>query len=50
MANANNMVATTDGSKKQFIVVKGGSEQYGIDRTYIENIVRMPKITRVPKA
>ena len=38
MANANNMVATTDGSKKQFIVVKIGSEQYGIDITYIDNI------------
>ena len=50
MANANNMVATTDGSKKQFIVVKIGSEQYGIDITYIDNIVRMQKITRVPKA
>ncbi len=36
--------------KKQFIVVKIGSEQYGIDITYIDNIVRMQKITRLPKA
>ena len=36
--------------KKQFIVVKIGSEQYGIDIAYIDNIVRMQKITRLPKA
>jgi purine-binding chemotaxis protein CheW len=35
---------------KQFIVVKLGHEQYGIDITYVQNIVRMTKITRVPKA
>lgn len=35
---------------KQYIVVKIGSEQYGIDISYIDNIVRMQKITRVPKA
>ena len=34
---------------KQYIVVKIGSEQYGIDISYIDNIVRMQKITRVPK-
>ena len=34
--------------KKQYIVVKIGSEQYGIDIGYIDNIVRMQKITRVP--
>lgn len=33
----------------QFIVVKYGQEQYGIDIKYIENIVRMQRITRVPK-
>ncbi|MDD6038397.1 MAG: chemotaxis protein CheW [bacterium] len=36
--------------KKQYIVVKLGSEQYGIDISYVDNIVRMQKITRVPKA
>ena len=36
--------------KKQFIVVKIGSEQYGIDIAFIDNIVRMQKITRLPKA
>ncbi|MBR5336942.1 MAG: purine-binding chemotaxis protein CheW [Lachnospiraceae bacterium] len=35
---------------KQYIVVNIGSERYGIDITYIDNIVRMQKITRVPKA
>ena len=33
----------------QFIVIKLGEEQYGIDIKYIDNILRMQKITRVPK-
>lgn len=33
----------------QFIVIKLGKEQYGIDIRYIDNIVRMQHITRVPK-
>ena len=33
----------------QYIVIKLGDEQYGIDIRYIENIVRMQRITRVPK-
>ena len=32
----------------QFIVIKIGEEQFGIDIKYIDNIVRMTKITRVP--
>lgn len=43
-----NMVNTVEG--KQFIVVSLGSEQYGIDIQYVDNIVRMQRITRVPKA
>ncbi len=35
---------------KQYICVKLGDEQYGIDIQYVENIVRMQKITRIPKA
>lgn len=35
---------------KQFIVVKIENEQYGININYVDNIVRMQKITRVPKA
>jgi purine-binding chemotaxis protein CheW len=34
----------------QYIVVDIGIEQYGIDIKYVDNIVRMQKITRVPKA
>ncbi|MGN0386012.1 MAG: chemotaxis protein CheW [Lachnospiraceae bacterium] len=33
----------------QFIVVSLGQEQYGIDIRFVENIVRMQHITRVPK-
>lgn len=33
----------------QYIVVRLGDEQYGIDIKYIDNIVRMQHITRVPK-
>lgn len=35
---------------KQYIVVKVGNEQYGINIKYVDNIVRMQRITRVPKA
>lgn len=35
---------------KQYIVVKLDSEQYGIDISFVDNIVRMQRITRVPKA
>ena len=45
-----NNISVVENGKKQFIVVKIGSEQYGIDISYVDNIVRMQKITRVPKA
>lgn len=38
------------GETKQYIVVKLDSEQYGIDIKYVDNIVRMQRITRIPKA
>ena len=41
--------AITENETKQYIVVKLGDEQYGIDIRYVDNIVRMQKITRVPK-
>ena len=44
----NSEVAVTD--TKQYIVVKIDNEQYGIDIGYVDNIVRMQRITRVPKA
>ncbi len=34
----------------QYIVVKLEDEQYGIDITHVDNIVRMTRITRVPKS
>jgi purine-binding chemotaxis protein CheW len=36
-------------SAVQYIVVKIGNEQYGINIKYIDNIVRNQQITRVPK-
>lgn len=47
---ADNKIETTEKSTKQYIVVQIGNEKYGIDIGYIDNIVRMQKITRVPKA
>ena len=54
MAIANNQIETNENKNKekevkQYIVVQIGSEKYGIDISYIDNIVRMQKITRVPK-
>ena len=49
---AKNLVATSQGEENettQYIVVRLGQEQYGIDIKYVENIVRMQQITRVPK-
>lgn len=43
-------IDSKDKTTKQYIVVLIGSEKYGIDIGYIDNIVRMQKITRVPKA
>ena len=47
---ADNVIETKEKETKQYIVVQIGSERYGIDIGYIDNIVRMQKITRVPKA
>lgn len=46
-----NAIATKKdtGDAVQYIVVKIGNEQYGINIKYIDNIVRNQKITRVPK-
>lgn len=43
-------ITTGQSTARQFIVIKLGNEQYGININYIDNIVRMQKITRVPKA
>ena len=34
----------------QFIVIRLGEEQYGINIGYVDNFVRMPRVTRVPKS
>ncbi len=50
---ASNQIETVESRDKkvtQYIVVQIGSEKYGIDISYVDNIVRMQKITRVPKA
>ena len=52
MAIANNQIETNENKNKekevkQYIVVQIGSEKYGIDISYVDNIVRRQKITRV---
>lgn len=43
-------LAVRDGlSSVQYIVIKLGEERYGIDISYVDNILRMVQITRVPK-
>lgn len=41
--------AAVDIDTVQYIVVRLGDEQYGVDINNIDNIVRMQHITRVPK-
>ena len=38
------------GESKQYIVIKLDDEYYGIDISYVDNIVRNQRITRIPKA
>lgn len=45
-----NTKSVNDITAKQYIVVRIGNEQYGIRIKYVDNIVRMQQITRVPKA
>lgn len=40
--------AITEYDTTQYIVINIGDEQYGIDIKFVENIVRMQSITRVP--
>lgn len=49
-----NEISSVEGEKNgvdsiQYIVIRLGEEQFGIDIRYIDNIVRMQSITRVPK-
>jgi len=43
------LAVKTEDTAKQYIVVKLENEQFGIDIKYVDNIVKMQKITRVPK-
>lgn len=52
--NNNNLPDNGDETKVvaatlQYIVIRLGEEQYGIDIRFVENIIRMQHITRVPK-
>ena len=47
---AEKSIETTDNTTKQYFVVQIGNEIYGMDIGYVDNIIRMQKITRVPKA
>lgn len=54
LSTKNEVVKTDQEGKRiaelfQYIVIRLGDEQYGIDIRYIDNIVRMQNITRVPK-
>ncbi len=48
--NDNNGIEIVEEKTTQYIVVSIGNEHYGLDISYVDNIVRMCKITRVPKA
>ena len=45
-----NALEVQEKETKQYIVVRIGGEKFGIDIGYVDNIVRLQKITRVPKA
>lgn len=49
----NNQIVSSEKSDllnlTQYIVINMGEEQFGIDIKYIDNIVRMQRVTRVPK-
>ena len=42
------MTNETTTEEIQYIVIRLGEEQYGINIGYVDNIVRMPRVTRVP--
>lgn len=49
LPDVNTSDITTEYETVQYIVIKLGEEQYGIDIKFVDNIVRMQHITRVPK-
>lgn len=50
VVTANGEVAHDSLTAVQYIVIRLGNEQYGINIKYVENIARMQAITRVPKS
>ena len=44
------VLKTSINDTTQYIVIRLGVEHYGIDIKFVDNIVRMQKITRVPKS
>lgn len=42
-------VVSTSMEYYQYIVIRLGEEQFGIDIQFVENIVRMQNVTRIPK-
>ena len=44
------MTNETTTEEIQYIVIRLGEEQYGINIGYVDNIVRMPRVTRVSKS
>lgn len=44
------MINETTVEEVQYIVIRVGEEQYGINIGYVDNIVRIQRITRVPKS
>ena len=44
------MTNETTTEEIQYIVIRLGEEQYGINIGDVDNIVRMPRVTRVPKS
>lgn len=49
LSTVNDNTAVSASTTSQYIVIKIGNEQYGVDIKYVDNIVRMTNITRVPK-
>lgn len=49
VAGVNTSEVAAEYETQQYIVIEIGKEQYGVDIKYIDNIVRMQHITRVPK-
>lgn len=50
MSDLKDVVDALKGGRKKYLLLKLNDKQYGIEIRYVENVVRVPKITRVPKS